>query len=313
MAAPEETWTLRRFTAGARGVFTKAQQLADESKHRYVTMLHMIAAMLGIPAIEQIFVEVDADLPAARSALQRELAKVAKSPDGALSYLDTHVIAFGRSLEGLVTTREIGLADLGVELTRKSARSLEELDRYGLNGTAFDRVVDAGRLDRAFLAFWAKLPRAMSAIDDLSLHRRRYPVRVQLASTPGTGWWPGVDASLAPPTVTELYAAHNGFTLFGPRQMQVLELSPQGSVEVRGATPEVSAHLRLFMADDKQVRLPIVKEDGAWWMLLLDDVVPRGRRPFDLRALLAFGFERQGALFAGTLTDALWEHFFGVS
>jgi hypothetical protein len=313
MAAPEETWTLRRFTAGARGVFAKAQQLADDSKHRYVTMLHMLAAMLGIPAIEQIFVEVDADLPAANTVLQRELSKVQKASDGALSYLDTHVIAFGKTLEGLVTTREIGLADLGVELTRKATRSLEELDRYGLNGTALDRVIDAGRLDRAFLAFWAKLPRSMSAIDDLSLHRRRYPDRVQLASAPGTGWWPGVDASLAPPAVVDLYAVYNGFVLLGPRQMQVLELSPQGTVEVRGATSDVPAHLRLFMADDKQVRLPIVQEDGAWWMLLLDDVVPRGRRPFDLRALLAFAFERQEALFAGALTDALWEHFFGVS
>jgi hypothetical protein len=153
----------------------------------------------------------------------------------------------------------------------------------------------------------------VSAIDDLSLHRRRYPERVQLASAPGTGWWPGVDASLAPPAVVDLYAAHNGFTLLGPRQMQVLELAPQGTVEVRGATADVPAHLRLFVADDRQVRLPIVQENGAWWMLLLDDVVPRGRRPFDLRALLAFAFERQEALFSGALTDALWEHFFGVS
>jgi hypothetical protein len=313
LAAPEETWTLKRFSLGARGVFAKAQSRADGAKHRYVTMLHMLAAMLDIPAVEQIFVEADADVPAARAALERELANVAKASDGALSYLDTHVIAFGKSLEAFVTTREIVLADLGVELTRKPTRSLEELDRYGLNGTALDRVCEAGKLDRAFLSFWAKLPRPMSAAADLSMHRRRYPDRVQLAAAPGTGWWPGVDAALAPPSIGELYAEYNGFVLLGPRQMHVLELVPQGSAEVRGATPEVPAHLRLFLADDKQVRLPIVQEDGAWWMLLLDDVVPRGRRPFDLRALLGFAFERQEALFSGALTDALWEHFFGVS
>lgn len=121
-----ETWSLHRYTPGARQLIGRAQTLADEAHHAEVTPLHLARRLLDLQAIQNVVKRNGADLHQCMKQFDEALSKLGYAAEPA--YLSRELVAALRRAERKAAASEkVSVANVISTLDDGSDPRLEQL------------------------------------------------------------------------------------------------------------------------------------------------------------------------------------------